>query len=155
MHCDRKGWDRDRGDYPGRPRGGPEEAPDRDEGCCCQDNRGEGDHLDQTVGLWKQAFFEALQEVRVELLKARIKAACGRNMEETAKAVFDSMLKEWKETRKKAEEAAKTQEEPELDVDQALKEAIKKALKKGPQSRRQSGTRGWGAKKDRRTQNKP
>ena len=91
-----------------------------------ENGRDRGDHLDQTAALWEQAFYQALQELRVEFVKARIKAAWGKNLDATSKEVFTAMFEEWKEFQK--QESSETQ--PGRD---GLREALKKGLKKGPQ----------------------
>ena len=103
-----------------------------------QSSGGEGDqdcpqdHLDYTAGLWDKAFWQALHEVRVDLLKSKIKSSWGKNMEETAAAVVDTMHKEWKEAKKKEEEEEE-EEKPKKTPRLELKERLKKGMKKGPQ----------------------
>lgn len=114
------------GDWPGRSRR-------REEG---RDEEKEVDHLEQTAQLWESAFFQALQETRVEFLKSKIKASWGKNFDAMAKVVVDSMYKEWKEFQEaeaaeKAVEAGIKKGKP--SAREGLKEALKKGLKKGPQ----------------------
>jgi hypothetical protein len=86
------------------------------------------DHLEYTTRLWEKAFFEALHEVRVDLMKEKIKAAWGENMGQTASSVLEAFQGEWK---KFQEEEAK--KEKEAGPVAAIKDKIKEGLKKGPQ----------------------
>ena len=98
--------------------------------CSCHQKSAPMDHLDYTVDQWKCAFDQALHEVRVDLLKGKIKESMGKTADATAKAVLDAMIKEWKEFMKReAEKAAEKTPDPDED----LKAAIQQAWKKGPQ----------------------
>ena len=83
----------------------------RDRPGCCRgrDERSQErpDHLDQTAREWEEAFFEALHEVRRDALKARIKAAWGKNIDATPKEVVAAMFADWQEFHKR-EETEKT-----------------------------------------------
>jgi hypothetical protein len=56
----------------------------------------EKNHLDQTAELWEKAFWQALHEARVELLKEEIKKVWGPSLTGTAAGVAASMHDEWK-----------------------------------------------------------
>ena len=114
--------------------GGPNQNQPQDGGC----DRGPGggapriqeepDHLEHTAQLWEKAFWQALHEVRVELMKERIKAAWGANMAPTADAVLEAFHAEWKEF-----QAKEAEKEKAAGPVAALKDKIKEGLKKGPQ----------------------
>ena len=114
--------------------GGPNQNRPQDGGC----DRGPGgggpeideepDHLEHTAHQWEKAFWQALHEVRVEIMKEKIKAAWGENMAATASGVLLAFDAEWKEFQ--AKQAA---EEKEAALGDAIKAAVKEGLKKGPQ----------------------
>src|SRR5437762_147868 len=83
----------------GRGRGERDRRQNQDE---------EPDHLEHTAKLWDKAFWQALHEVRVDLMKEKIKAALGENMASTASSVLQAFEAEWKEFQ--AKEAAKEKE---------------------------------------------
>jgi hypothetical protein len=45
--------------------------------------------------MWTGAFFQAMKQVQVELLKARIQKAWGPKMEQAADAVIEAMGVQW------------------------------------------------------------
>ena len=104
-------------------------------GCACSgQEQGKPDHLDETAGHYERAFFEALQELRTEAVKARIKTAFGKNIDATAKEVVDAMLKEWEDFQEReAERAAEDLKKKGPNARQALRDILKKGMKKGPQ----------------------
>jgi hypothetical protein len=53
-------------------------------------------HEDQTAAQWEKAFWRALLELQTDAVKAKIKAAWGKKIDQTASAVVDLMLQEWK-----------------------------------------------------------
>lgn len=87
------------------------------------------DHLEQTAAAWERAFFRALHEVRVEMMKERIKASWGKGMKETADGALAAMLADWKKFREQEEEGEDAASGPR----EALKKVLKAGLKRGPQ----------------------
>jgi hypothetical protein len=47
------------------------------------------------VGLWSEAFYQAMREVQVDILKKRIQAAWGSNMDKVGDAVLETMGVKW------------------------------------------------------------
>ncbi len=89
------------------------------------------DHLDHTTQLWERAFWRALEELRVEILKDKIRAAWGPAMGKTAEQVVAAMSEEWKEFH--AREARRKEQASEAPQRDRIREVLEKALKKGPQ----------------------
>ncbi len=115
--------------------GGPGGGKSHFHPCCRQahgENSREGgepeDHLDQSAAAWERAFWKALHEVRVEMMKERIRAAWGEGMKETADGVLAAMHADWKKFREL--EAA---EEAKAGPREALRAVLKEGLKRGPQ----------------------
>ena len=107
-------------------RGGPGGGPGRGER-----RQGQGDHLEETAREWEEAFYQALHEVRVEALKAGIKAAWGKNIAATSKDVIAAMFAEWKEFQKEQETKKAEVKKPESRT--GIKDILRKGMRKGPQ----------------------
>ena len=60
-------------------------------GCGC----GGGDPIEKATAMWSCAFFEAMKQVHVEILKAKIQKAWGSKMDKAAEAVIESMGVHW------------------------------------------------------------
>ena len=54
-----------------------------------------GDPVECGVGMWSGAFFQALKETQVEILKAKIQKAWGARMDKAADAVLETMEAQW------------------------------------------------------------
>ena len=88
-------------------------------GQCCQGG-GARDHDEQAAQMWEQAFFTALRQVRVDILKEKIRKAWGKQMESVADEVMEAMEEEWKAFKQKA------------TAREALKAAVAKGFAAGP-----------------------
>ena len=65
----------------------PEECcPTQSEDCC---------PIEQAANIWKSAFFQAMKEVHVDILKAKIQKAWGTKMDKAADAVLEAMGVQW------------------------------------------------------------
>jgi hypothetical protein len=53
-------------------------------------------HENETAQQWERAFWQALGELQTEAVKAKLKAVWGKKLDQTAAAVVDVMLQEWK-----------------------------------------------------------
>ena len=62
-------------------------CPTQSEDCC---------PIEQATNLWKSAFFQAMKEVHVDILKAKIQKAWGPKLEKSADAVLEAMETQWK-----------------------------------------------------------
>ena len=51
--------------------------------------------LETSIGLWKSAFFQAMKETHVEVLKEKIKKAWGDKLDKQADAVVEAMGIQW------------------------------------------------------------
>lgn len=74
---------------------------------CC------GDPIECAMGMWSCAFFQAMKEAQVELVKEKIKKAWGAKMDKAADAVIDAMGVKWQamlnDAKSKADLRAKLQ----------------------------------------------
>lgn len=110
---------------------GPDCGNQRQDDSRCREERGEPrkiDHLERTAQEWEQAFWQALHEVRVELLKEKIKKSWGPNMGKTADGVVEAMEDGWKAFRDR-----EAQREEEKNVFGVIMETVREGMKKGPQ----------------------
>lgn len=94
-----------------------------------EEGREPEDHLDQSAAAWERAFWKALHEVRVEMMKERIRAAWGEGMKQTADGVLAAMHADWKKFREREEAEAAEATGPK----EALRAVLKEGLKRGPQ----------------------
>ncbi len=53
------------------------------------------DPVEQSIMMWRRAFFHAMHEAQVEFMKKRIESTYGPVMEKSADAVFESFGKFW------------------------------------------------------------
>ena len=58
-------------------------------------SQGGGDCLDAAVGMWSGSFCQAIKEVQVDLLKAKMQKAWGGQMDKAADAVLEAMGVQW------------------------------------------------------------
>ncbi len=67
-----------------------------DSDCCkvCNTACG-GDPVACTTAMWSCAFFTAMKEVQVEIVKAKIQKAWGQKMDKAADAVVEAMGMQW------------------------------------------------------------
>lgn len=74
---------------------------------CC------GDPIACAMGMWSCAFFQAMKEAQVELLKEKIRKAWGAKMDKAADAVLEAMGTKWQsmlsDAKSKADLRAKLQ----------------------------------------------
>ena len=89
------------------------------------------DHAEETARAWERAFWEALHEVRVGLLKTEIEARFGGHLKEVAKGVAEAMHAEWREYWAEQEEKLK----PETGARRRIKDLIKKSIAKSVSSK--------------------
>lgn len=71
-------------------------GPETRGGCPCGTSGCSGDPIDCATGMWSGAFFQAMKEVQVDLLKAKIQKAWGAKMDKAADAVLDAMGVQWR-----------------------------------------------------------
>ncbi len=64
-------------------------------GCGCGSQGCGGDPIDTAAGMWAGAFFQAMKQAQVELLKGKIQKAWGAKMDKAADAVIDAMGTHW------------------------------------------------------------
>ena len=62
--------------------------------CPCGTNCG-GDPTECAIAMWTCAFFTAMKELQVELIKGKIQKAWGSKMDKAADAVIESMGTQW------------------------------------------------------------
>lgn len=74
---------------------GGESASSQAKRCGCGSDRCSGDPTECALGMWSGAFFQALNQVQVELLKAKIQKAWGSQMDKAAEAVLEAMGAQW------------------------------------------------------------
>jgi hypothetical protein len=70
-------------------------------GGCCRGGGHEGaregeGHAEQTARQWERAFWHALGELQVDAVKEKLKAAWGPKIDQTASAVVEAMIADWK-----------------------------------------------------------
>ena len=61
-------------------------CPTQSESCC---------PVETATKMWKQAFFQAMKEAHVEVLKAKIHKAWGPKMDKAADVVLEAMEAQW------------------------------------------------------------
>ena len=64
-------------------------------GCPCGTSGCSGDPIDCATGMWTCAFFTAMKEVHVDILKQKIQKAWGAKMDKAADAVLEAMGAQW------------------------------------------------------------
>ena len=64
-------------------------------GCPCGTPGCSGDPIDCATGMWSCAFFTAMKDAQVDLLKAKIQKAWGAKMDKAADAVLEAMGVQW------------------------------------------------------------
>ncbi len=72
-----------------------ERCPTSSKGCPCGTPGCSGDPIECATGMWSCAFFTAMKEAQVDLLKAKIQKAWGAKMDKAADAVLDAMGVQW------------------------------------------------------------
>ena len=84
--------------------GGSCETQETAQGCCSTSGGGScgcgsqgcgGDPIEKAAAMWSCAFFEAMKQVHVDLLKSKIQKAWGSKMEKAADAVVEAMGVHW------------------------------------------------------------
>ncbi len=63
--------------------------------CGCGSSTCGGDPVECATGMWTCAFFTAMKQVQVDLLKAKIHKAWGAKMDKAADAVVEAMGAQW------------------------------------------------------------
>ncbi len=63
--------------------------------CPCGSDCCGGDPIECATGMWTCGFFQAMKEVQVDLLKAKIQKAWGAKMDKAADAVIEAMGAQW------------------------------------------------------------
>ncbi len=63
--------------------------------CYCKGACG-GDPITCSMNMWSHSFFKAMQEVQIEMLKAKIQKGWGPMLEKEANAVIEAMDSKWK-----------------------------------------------------------
>lgn len=86
---------------------------------CCPTQNPNACPSEMAAGLWKKAFYAALFQAHVEVLKEKIRKNWGPKLDKTADAVLESMDAQWA--------AALSRAKAETD----LKEKIRQALYEG------------------------
>ena len=76
-------------------------------GCPCGTSGCSGDPIECGMGMWSGAFFAAMKQVQVEILKQKIQKAWGAKMDKAADAVLEAMGVHWQSML--AQSGAKTQ----------------------------------------------
>ena len=69
--------------------------PTSGKGCPCGTPGCSGDPVDCATGMWSCAFFTAMKQVQVEILKQKIQKAWGPKMDKAADAVLEAMGVQW------------------------------------------------------------
>ena len=87
-------------------------------GCGCQESSS-CCPIEKATALWKSSFCQALKEVKVEILKEKIKKAWGAKLDKSADAVLEAAEAQWN--------AALTKGKADLD----LKEKIARIVTEG------------------------
>ena len=83
----------DRGSCETQASGGGCEAPGGNR-CPCGTACG-GDPIECGMGMWTGAFFQAMKDAQVDLLKAKIQKAWGAKMDKAADAILEAMGTQW------------------------------------------------------------
>ncbi len=63
---------------------------------CCSAPSEECCPIEQATAMWQSAFFQAMKEVHVGILKVKIQKAWGPKLEKSADAVLEAMETQWK-----------------------------------------------------------
>ena len=63
--------------------------------CPCGSKACSGDPTECAASMWACSFFQAMKELQVELLKAKIQKAWGTKMDKAADAVLEAMGVQW------------------------------------------------------------
>lgn len=63
---------------------------------CCPTQSDCGCPVEKAAGLWQAAFFEAMKQAHVEVLKAKILKAWGPKLDKSADVVLEAMEAQWK-----------------------------------------------------------
>lgn len=79
-------------------------------GCPCGTSGCSGDPVDCAAGMWTCSFFQAMKDVQVDLLKAKIQKAWGAKMDKAADAVLEAMGVQWQSMLAKAQAQAEVRE---------------------------------------------
>ncbi len=64
-------------------------------GCGCGSAGCSGDPVDCATGMWTCAFFTAMKQAQVEILKTKMQKAWGAKMDKAADAVLEAMGTQW------------------------------------------------------------
>lgn len=70
-------------------------CPTSGKGCPCGTPGCSGDPIDCATGMWSCAFFTAMKEVQVDILKQKLQKAWGPKMDKAADAVLEAMGVQW------------------------------------------------------------
>ncbi len=62
------------------------QTPCKTEECC---------PVEMAIGMWKEAFCDAMHEVQVEILKKKIQAAWGPQMDKAGEVILETMGIKW------------------------------------------------------------
>ena len=74
---------------------GPKSSCDDEQGCPCGSKGCSGEPQDCVEGMWTGAFFQAMKQVKVDILKAKIQKAWGAKLDKSADAVLEAMGAHW------------------------------------------------------------
>ena len=85
-------------------------CPTSGKGCPCGTAGCSGDPIDCAAGMWSGAFFAAMKEAQVELLKAKIQKAWGAKMDKASDAVLEAMGAQWQSMLAQAQAKASLRE---------------------------------------------
>ena len=80
-------------DTSGQGRGGS--CGSTSSGCPCGTAGCSGDPIDCAAGMWTCAFFAAMKQAQVDILKSKIQKAWGAKMDKAADAVVAAMGTQW------------------------------------------------------------
>lgn len=80
------------------------------ERCGCGSQSCGGDPIECAVAMWSCAFFQAMKELQVDLLKVKIQKAWGAKMDKAADAVLEAMGVQWQSMLAKAQAQAEVRE---------------------------------------------
>ena len=78
--------------------------------------------VEKSVGLWTSAFFQAMKEAQVEILKQKIQKAWGSLLDKEGDAVIAAMGAHWR--------ALLTQAKAQADLRETIKRIYEQALQK-------------------------
>ena len=62
------------------------QTPCKTEDCC---------PVEMAIGMWNEAFCQAMREVQVDILKKKIQAAWGSNMDKVGEEILETMGVKW------------------------------------------------------------